>query len=157
MRSIDITQRLQQLRQLIDRTSDASEGITLQGHWGRYLCVVAAGFLEHSLQTVYSEYAQRSASPNVARFVSKQLGRISNPKAERFLQTAGAFNREWRNELSDFLSDDPHLAKDAIDSIMNNRNNIAHGQLANITPARVRDYLDRSVKVLEFIETQCNR
>jgi len=45
--------------------------------------------------------------------------------------------------------------KDAIDSIMNNRNQIAHGKNQSISVAQVQDYLNRSVKAVEFIENQC--
>ena len=45
--------------------------------------------------------------------------------------------------------------KDALDSIMNNRNQISHGGTVGISVHGVRDYLDRCVEVLEFIEDQC--
>ncbi len=45
--------------------------------------------------------------------------------------------------------------KEAIDSIMANRHRIAHGRDSGITVARVREYLDKSVEVVEFIEAQC--
>ena len=93
MHNPKITQKLLQLQGLIDRTTHATQDINLQGHWGQYLCVKAAGFLEYSLQTIYAEFSERSSSPHVAQFVSDRLMRISNPNAERFLQTAGAFNQ----------------------------------------------------------------
>ncbi|MGA9453625.1 MAG: HEPN domain-containing protein [Verrucomicrobiia bacterium] len=44
--------------------------------------------------------------------------------------------------------------KDAIDSVMNNRHQIAHGKNSGITIARVRGYLDKAEEVLNFIERQ---
>ena len=155
MRNHKIRHRLQELQRLIDSTSRATQDINLQGHWGRYLCVMAAGFLEFSLQTIYADFASNSSSPHVSQFVSRSLGRISNPNADRFLQTAGAFSRKWQEELDEFFLEDPDLRKGAINSIMSTRNKIAHGESVGITPAGVREYLDRSVEVLEFIEGQC--
>ncbi len=161
MRNAKINLDLRQLRELIQHTSDASrtgdgkQNMYLHGHWGRYLCVMVAGFLELSLQSIYSEFAEQSSSPQVARFVSRRVERISNQNAERFLQTAGAFDPRWKNELSEFFANDPDRSKDAIDSIMSIRNGIAHGRPTNITPARVQEYLNRSIKVLELIEDQC--
>lgn len=155
MRNHKVRLRLQELRQLINLTSRATEDINLQGHWGRYLCVMAAGFLEYSLQTIYADFATNSSSPHVSQFVSQSLGSIYNPNSERFLQTAGAFSKEWREELCEFFLEDPDLRKGAINSIMSTRNKIAHGESVGITPAGVQDYLDRSLEVLEFIERQC--
>ena len=155
MRNPQIAQRLRQLYELIDRTGGATQDINLQRHWGRYLCVIVAGFLEYSLQTIYSDFADRTASPHTARFVSDRLSRVSNPNSERFIQTASAFNQRWGEELREFFDVDPERTKGAINSIMTERNKIAHGETSQISVARVREYLDRSVIVLEFIENQC--
>ena len=45
--------------------------------------------------------------------------------------------------------------KDAIDSIMANRHLIAHGKNSGISLVRVKDYLEKSIEVIEFIENQC--
>lgn len=42
-------------------------------HWGRYMCIMAAGFLESALQTVYRNYASQASDRNVANYVSGQL------------------------------------------------------------------------------------
>ena len=152
MRNPELIGQLDRLQQLINRTQIATENIELQGHWGRYLCVVAAGFLENGLQTIYSRFAQNSASEHVARYFSGSLRRVSNPKAQHFIEVAGSFNPHWGQELANYLNADASSRKDALDSIMNNRNQISHGGTVGITVDRVRDYLGRCVQVLEFIE-----
>ncbi len=57
--------------------------------------------------------------------------------------------------MENLFEDDSSL-KDAIDSIMNNRHRIAHGKHTSISVTRVREYIEKSVKVIEFIEAQCN-
>ena len=57
--------------------------------------------------------------------------------------------------MEEFLNSDGEIRKNAIDSIMNVRNQIAHGGTTGITVHRVREYLERSVEVIEFIEDQC--
>ncbi len=76
-----------------------------------------------------------------------------NPRAQRFVETANAFKSEWGEELEKFLGENGR--KDAIDAIMANRHLIAHGQDAGITVARVKEYLEKCIQVLEFIEVQC--
>lgn len=79
--------------------------------------------------------------------------RIQNPKAHRFVETANAFKPEWGEALEQFLGENGR--KDAIDAIMANRNQIAHGQNAGITIVRVRECLEECIQVVEFIELQC--
>jgi hypothetical protein len=45
--------------------------------------------------------------------------------------------------------------REAIDAIMANRHLIAHGSNSGITLVRVKEYLSKSVQVIEFIEEQC--
>ena len=114
---------------------------------------VATAFLENALKEVYSDYVRSCSSPAVADFVEARLVAIQNPKAGRFLETAGAFRRVWASDLEVFLDDDGR--REAIDSIMANRHLIAHGKDSGITLSRVKDYLAKSVRVIEFIEAQC--
>lgn len=156
MHNTKVNKRLLELRQLIKHAGDATDDISLQEHWARYLCVVTAGFLEYSIQAIYFDFAKNSSGRQFANFVENQLRRIGNPNTDRFLQTAGAFNPEWRKELELFFQEGKDGEKEAINSMISMRNNIAHGGSADITTERVRDYLERSVKVLEFIEQQCD-
>ena len=119
------------------------------------MCVRAAGFVENGLQAIYSEYAVSSSNGPVARYVNSRLEAIYNPNAQRFIDVAGSFSTTWREELQEYLQRDDGSRKDALDSIMNNRNQIAHGKSVGITVHRVREYIGRCVEVLEFIEDQC--
>ena len=156
MRNRELSSQLQSIRHLIQRTTVATwADIEIQGHWGRYLCILVAGFLENAHREIYSEYVSSAASPAVASFAAKSLEVVQNPKAQRFVETARAFSRSWASELEEFLEKDAEARKTAIDSIMNNRHLIAHGRSTSISVARVRDYLERSVEAVDFIEAQC--
>lgn len=155
MNNPDLARQLQQLNRLIERTRVATEDFELQSHWGRYLCIVAAGFLENALQAIYSDFAANSANTAVARYVASRLRSVSNPNAQRFVEVAGLFDPVWRVELEQFLVEDDTSRKEALDSLMKNRYQISHGSDVGITVHRVRDYLERSVEVIEFIECQC--
>jgi hypothetical protein len=89
MRSRALSSQHQRLQWLLDQARlFNSEQFELQAHWARYLCVLAAGFIENALTEVYSTYARSSASPSVSNYVEATLGKIQNPKSSRFLQTA---------------------------------------------------------------------
>jgi hypothetical protein len=154
MRSRVLVSQQQRLEWLMKQASAfRSDQIELQAHWARYLCVLAAGFLENALAEIYSTYAKSCASPSVSNFVESVLARIQNPKANRFIDIARAFDPSWVDNLTTFLQNEGR--KDAIDAVMSNRHLIAHGKDSGISLARVKDYVKKSIEVVEFIEVQC--
>lgn len=126
----------------------------MRSHWARYLCVLCAGFLENGISEIYGEFVRRAASKPVADFSISMLSKIQNPNAQRFLETAHRFKPEWGVALNDYLNNNGR--REAINSIMTNRHEIAHGRNSGITIVQIRNYLDKAVEVLEFIESQCS-
>lgn len=150
----ELTKQFQILRTLAKKTGDSGlQDLELLAHWAKYLCVLVAGFVENSLQEVFSEFVTSSSSRAVTRFTTRALRNIQNPKTQRFIEVSGAFDDSWRAPLEAFVAENGR--KDAIDSIMANRHLIAHGEDSGITLARVKDYLDKCVEVIDFIEAQC--
>jgi hypothetical protein len=150
----ELTKQHQKLKALAKKAGDAGlDDFELLAHWAKYLCVLVAGFLENSLAEVYSEFVTDSSSPAVARFATTMLGNIQNPKAQRFLEITGAFDDAWRVELERFLA--ANGRKEALDSVMANRHQIAHGENSGITLVRVNQYLEKCVEVIDFLESQC--
>jgi len=155
MKSVELNRQIQYIKGLIKSTTESTNSnLELQGHWGKYLCVLAAGFLENAISEIYIELAKKSSSPHVASFTQKTLLKINNPKSEKFVATAYAFKKEWGQELNKYFEDNPKT-RDAINSIMANRHLIAHGKTATISVTRLKEYLDGSIDALEFIEKQC--
>ena len=153
MENHELNRQLQKLRALIRKTAEASsQDPELQAHWGRYLCILVAGFLENALTEVYTDLVDNAASEPVASYASSVLARIQNPNAQRFLDTAQLFKPSWAVELEQFLMDQGR--KEAIDSIMANSHAIAHGRDSGITIVRVVSYLDKCIEIIEFIEAQ---
>lgn len=132
----------------------AIDNIELGSHLGRYACIMAAGFLEVALKELYGRFIETFATPQVAKFAMQRLDRISNPKTGVFIEVAGGFDEKWGKELSIFLDEPGKPRRAAIDSIMINRNWIAHGENSDITTRAVSDYLRYCVEVIEFIEKQ---
>lgn len=154
MKSRELSRQLQRLASLFDRTQEAcGDNVEIRSHWAKYLCILVAGFLENSIEEVYSAFVRKAASESVQNYAVSQLSKIHNPKTNRFLEIAGLFRKSWSEELEQFVNEGGR--REAIDSIMQNRHQIAHGQHSGVTIVRVRDYLNKSIEVVEFIENQC--
>ena len=154
MTNTDVVRAKQRVDHLFRQTRLVSDDIEIQSHWARYLCVVVSGFIESSVRNLYSSYGRRRASPQIARFVDSQLKFFQNPKTEKILELAHSFDSTWEAELRAAAEGEP---KDAIDSIVANRNNIAHGESVGITFVRIRSYYESSLPILELINQQCTR
>ena len=156
MRNILLVSQHQAIESLIESTSEATQrNIELQGHWAKYLCVLVYGLLENSIKEIYGDFARNSSSPQIARYVTDRLNSIRSANAQRFIQTASVLSEEWGRSLTEYLDADGGQRRNAIDSIANRRNRIAHGQNATISVAQVRNYLEKGVEVIDFIERQC--
>ena len=153
MKNAEIARQIVAVRLLIQKTCIAADGeLELQAHWAKYLCVLVSGVLENALVELYRDFSSKAASEPVANFAGSRLAKIQNPNADRFVQTARSFKISWGDDLALFLESEGR--KDAIDSVMNNRHQIAHGKSSGITVARVGNYLDKAEEVLNFIERQ---
>ena len=129
------------------------DNVELQSHWARYLCILTSAFLELALRELYGHYARQRSAPFVANYVERNLGYVQNPSMDRILTLAGSFSPEWASKLKDQTEGE---LKDAVDSVVANRNRIAHGEDVGITYARVADYYRRVVRVIEIVEEQCS-
>jgi hypothetical protein len=158
MTNREVSRQIQRLRDLISKASVACDrDAELQSHWAKYICIICAGLLENALKEIYGDYASRQVSQPVANFVSSKLSQIRNPKSSVFLEVSVAFSQVWKAELENFMGEEGRY--DAIDSIIINRHKIAHGkdQNSGVTVTRVKEWLEKAIEVLEFIENQCLR
>ncbi len=154
MKSQELGQQLERINSLFERSQEAcGDNVEMLSHWAKYLCVLVAGFLENAIEDVYSRFVMSAASEPVQNYAISRLSTIQNPKTGRFIEVAQSFKKSWGEELEIFVNEDGR--REAIDSIMQNRHQIVHGQHSGVTLARVRDYLRKSLRVIEFLEAQC--
>ncbi|NJN67634.1 MAG: hypothetical protein HC884_13435 [Chloroflexaceae bacterium] len=151
MRQIERQRR--HLNEVFQKVRALSWDAELQSHWARYLCVLVSGFIETSVRAIYLQYAEKKSDPYVASYVESQLSRFQNPRMERIIQLASAFNPRWGNELRTSVADE---LKDAVDSIVILRNKIAHGESVGVTYTRILEYYQKANKVIDLLIKQCH-
>ena len=152
MKNAEISRQIQFLDALMKKAAASTKDVELLSHWARYFCVLTAGLIENALKEIYSEYVTRVASSPVGSYARSRLATLQNPNADKFVEVVGSFDPSWATALEKFMSDNGR--KDAIDSVMAIRHNIAHGKNAGITYTRIADYFKKAVEVFEFVENQ---
>ncbi len=151
----EISSQIQKLRFLLSKEDIVkSADLDLQAHWAKYLCILTSGLIENSIKITCLEYCSHRAHPQVLSYCTTQLNQIQNPKTQKLVDIVRMFNKSWSVELEVYSNEAGR--KDAIDSIMNNRHQIAHGKDVGLTIHRVKDYLDKSIEVIDFIENKFN-
>src|SRR5579862_277787 len=131
MKNVEIVKQVQRLHAIMANAIASTTDIELRSHWARYICVLSAGLLENALAEVYIEHVTRTSSGPTSSYARSRLTTIQNPKADKFLEVARCFNPMWAKALEDYMADNGR--KDAINSIMAARHQIAHGKNSNIT------------------------
>lgn len=152
MNNFEVRRYKQRLDNLFKQISAYSGDFELQSHWARYLCILVSGFIETSIRAIYGEYSRQRSEAKIANYVISRLTRFTNPNMEDILVLAGSFSPDWRDKLVKATTEEQ---KDAINSIVANRNRIAHGVDVGISYVTVKDYYENVVKVIDLIEDNC--
>ena len=153
MKNLKVISYKQRLDNLFSRIEQLPpDDFELKSHWARYLCILVSGFLETGIREIYAEYAKNKATPYIVNYVVIQLKSLQNPKMEKILQLTRCFSPEWEESLRDATEG---KLKDSIDSIVNIRNGIAHGEQTGITYHTIFGYYQDAVKIMDLIEKQC--
>lgn len=144
--------RMDSLIRKIDRTRPG-EDPELIGHWTRYLCVLVSGLIEVSVSEAFDEYSRvRTPDRRVIRYVDRQLSSFQNPKMQKIVSLASAFDASWGADLETRTLGE---LKDAIDSIVANRNRIAHGDSVALSFYQLQAYYVSACRVLDMIDAMC--
>jgi len=154
MKNREIVRYKQQLDDLFNQISSLPVDSEMQSHFAKYLCIRVSGFLEISIQSIYSEYAKNKAAPFVANYIEKQLSGFQNPNMEKILNVARAFNPKWADEIEELTEGE---VKDSVDSIVATRHGIVHGRNVGITYTKIKEYYQNAVNLVELIENQCQK
>lgn len=99
--------------------------------------VWVSGYLESACREVVLDYTKRRADENIVSYVSHTLKRFSNPRMDRILELLRAMDAAAADRLKRFA--DGQITA-SVNSIVSNRNRIAHGRSTQITLLQVKVY-----------------
>ena len=125
--------------------------LALQAEFAQYLCVHVSRFVEQSVEDILIAHAKRQSAPTVVNYVDGTVRR-TNLNAERLLQVVGHFDGSWRKDLEAYMKGE---RKDALDSVVNHRNNIVHGEGTTISYQRIANYYASIKSILRRLDDLC--
>jgi hypothetical protein len=141
-----------QLQDLLDRydafVRDPTSELDLRVDAAKFVCVRICGYVEQSLITLTTAHAEGRSAPTVARFVGSWMSRTQNPKREALVEFARRFEHAWGDELDAYFDQiDP---SDTFNSLVQTRNDIAHGLSTGINRDTLIRHFSLAVDVVDW-------
>jgi hypothetical protein len=110
----------------------------------KYCCVLASAAIDVCVEDCLLEYCERSKDKRIIAYVKRQINRARNPTIGTLCNMLESFEPTWKASLE--LYADQKVRSD-IGSIVDNRNEIAHGRNSTITFGRLLPWI-RTAKAL---------
>lgn len=149
----EVQRQRQQLDATFARASGVSGNAELLSDFARYLCILVSGFLEQAVIELAMEHVRLNSKPSIQRHVERRLRRFTTAKCARITDLFGSFDPDWHRDLTAYLVDE---RKDAVDSVIDLRQDIAHGRYAGgLTYVRISDYYRHIKEVVNHLADMC--
>jgi hypothetical protein len=121
----------------------------VQAAFAQYLCVRVSGLVDACVGDILGGHLAHPANrPTARRFAEIRLGKITNLNSQRLCRLLGEFDQQWQAKAEAFLDVE---RRDALDSLVANRNAIAHGRPTTVTFSRVSEFHKRAVEIIDFV------
>lgn len=121
----------------------------VKGHFAKYLCVKTSGLLEVFFKSKIAELVDKKTPAPVANYVNYQFKIFSSIDTRKIQKTFSLFSQDWVDEFNAKMSEE---YTSALNSIISNRNNIAHGQNDSISLRTAKEYYDKMKDIMNILE-----
>lgn len=126
------------------------EDVEQQAVMAKFLCVRASGFVESSFRHLISEYTDGTSPRQIQSYVNKKTKYVTNLNFEKILELLATFDNDWKESFVLAVSDEQ---KSALNTIVSNRNNIAHGENDSISYVLMTNYYERIKEVVDLLKS----
>lgn len=151
MRDRDLSRQCDLITNLIDEAGSlASQNSFLASHLSGYICIRISGFFENAVSAVIYSYAKDRAHRYIVAYVERSVSRLTNISADKLGKAIGALSPVLRQQLDLYLEESGN--KDALDSLINIRNTIAHGKDHGVTVAQAKSYFKQCKDIISFLK-----
>lgn len=130
-------------------TGETIKDEEIQAHFARYLCIKTSGLLENYIKSQIGDYVDVCSSKPTAKYVRNRMKTFTNVDCDKLITFLDSFNSEW---TAAFLAKMNDRLKSSLNSLISNRNNIAHGNTDSITFNNIKQYYNDTKKVIDILD-----
>jgi hypothetical protein len=138
---------VQELDALFTRAR-AQPDLEVQSDYARFLVIRICGLVEQVITEIVLAYSQSHAHPAIVSHVDWRMNGFQNPKFDRILRLAESFQPAWKSVLKANVTIEE---REALGSIVDQRNSIAHGQQSTMSLGQVGQYYAQIKLLLDKI------
>lgn len=134
-----------------DIDSISGSNILIDSYLAKFLVVYICGIYEEAVEAIFVDFISRNSSrQEVATYARNSIDKsFRNPDSKKLIELVGTFgNSAWTAILKNMSTE-----KIALDSIVINKNNIAHGHESTITLLDVKKYYTESRPLIEKFDS----
>jgi len=115
-----------------------------------YLVVLISGVYEDCVEYLINERAVLAGDKEIATFIENTIDvTFRNPNYDNIIRILARFNKNWVKQMNKKIKNE---AKESINSIVNNKNNIAHGGYSNLTLLEIKKCHKNCKSIFEKLE-----
>jgi len=115
-----------------------------------YLAVFISGIYEDCMESLFIQRAAQTGDSKVENFVKEAVHRMfRNPSFDNIIEILKCFDPSYKAILKTKVSTE---SISGINSIVTNKNNVAHGETASATIGDIEKYHSSAIKVFEKVE-----
>lgn len=122
----------------------------VKGHFAKYLCIRTSGLVEVFFKTQIEDYATGKSPKPIVSFINHKFRTFTNINTKKINDLFEVFSSEWQQRFNDEMTEEQ---KSALNSVISNRNNIAHGNADNISLTNAKDYYLKVKEVLGILDS----
>lgn len=159
MNNADVNLHLSQCRNELDHINDSIRalGITspVSPYLTKYAVIRACGAIEVSFKNIVVDFCSKRSKKQVKRFIYMRVAKGSaNPSQDNILNILNQFDEDWKKAYKTNLNADPDKQQliDSLQSLVDARNDFAHGGNPTLSIADVLAHFDNAKKVIEHID-----
>ena len=128
-------------------TLDTAKDNSLDAFLGGYAIVFICGVYEDCTENLFAARAGKTHDPHIVSYVEKTLDKtFRNPDYGKIVGLLRCFGEDYRNTLVNAVD---KTWAEALDSIVNNKNSIAHGKASRVTLSDAKSFHLQARKVFD--------
>lgn len=125
----------------------------------RYGIIKASGSLEQAYKTIIADYCNYRSKQQIKNYINKTIREgSSNPSYENICRTLKHFDKDWHTNFKSNINAhaDKVTIKTSLQSLVDARNEFAHGGNPNVSLNDVYSYFQESCKLIEILDSIVN-
>lgn len=146
----DCISTLHEMRTLLRNVSGTDP---LHKHITRYVVIVCSGAIEREFKSIIADFVSVGCSAQVNNYFDLTVRQSpTNPYTENIKKLLKKFDDNWASQFGQLINVSPRRNIDALKSLVDNRNQVAHGHPISTTFNDVVKFYCRSRNVIGILE-----